>query len=133
MATTKKNETKNKSVNNKKGAAATSPRGGQEGVTKVMCPVCGTEFAIGEHEHTVKNAVAIGKDSGLGTVYLPVSKRAEALNAAGIGTKKYFAMNALDGPMTTTAVPFPWTRATPLSARLSVAVRYPTRTCSAAG
>ena len=97
MATTKKNETKNKSVNNKKGAAATSPRGGQEGVTKVMCPVCGTEFAIGEHEHTVKNAVAIGKDSGLGTVYLPVSKRAEALNAAGIGTKKYFAMNALDG------------------------------------
>ena len=94
---TKKNETKNMSVNNKKDAAATSPRGGQEGVTKVMCPVCGTEFAIGEHEHTVKNAVAIGKDSGLGTVYLPVSKRAEALNAAGVGSKKYFAMNALDG------------------------------------
>ena len=65
--------------------------------TKVVCPVCGSEFAIGEHEHTVKNAVAIGKDSGLGTVYLPVSKRAEALNAAGVGTKKYFAMNALDG------------------------------------
>lgn len=65
--------------------------------TKVVCPVCGSEFAIGEHEHTVKNAVAIGKDSGLGTIYLPVSKRAEALNAAGIGTKKYFSMNALDG------------------------------------
>lgn len=82
MATTKKNETKNMSNNNE---------------TKVVCPVCGTEFAIGEHEHTVKNATVIGADSGLGTVYLPVSKRAEALNAAGIGTKKYFAMNALDG------------------------------------
>ena len=65
--------------------------------TKVVCPVCGSEFAIGEHEHTVKNATVIGADSGLGTVYLPVSKRAEALNAAGIGTKKYFSMNALDG------------------------------------
>lgn len=82
MATTKKNETKNMSNNNE---------------TKVVCPVCGTEFAIGEHEHTVKHAVAIGKDSGLGTIYLPVSKRAEALNAAGVGTKRYFAMNALDG------------------------------------
>ena len=83
MATTKKNNVnKNNSANNE---------------TKVVCPVCGSEFAIGEHEHTVKNAVAIGKDSGLGTIYLPVSKRAEALNAAGVGTKKYFSMNALDG------------------------------------
>ena len=71
--------------------------GNKSNETKVVCPVCGSEFAIGEHEHTVKNAVAIGKDSGLGTVYLPVSKRAEALNAAGVGTKKYFSMNALDG------------------------------------
>jgi transcription elongation factor Elf1 len=69
--------------------------------TKVMCPVCGAEFDIlAQHEHTVKNAVAIGKDSGLGTIYLPVSKRAEALNAAGVSTKKYFAMNALDGSVT---------------------------------
>ena len=81
MTTTKNNENKNNSANE----------------TKVVCPVCGSEFAIGEHEHTVKNAVAIGKDSGLGTIYLPVSKRAEALNKAGIGTKKYFSMNALDG------------------------------------
>lgn len=66
--------------------------------TKVMCPVCGAEFDIlAQHEHTVKNATVIGADSGLGTIYLPVSKRAEALNAAGIGTKKYFSMNALDG------------------------------------
>lgn len=96
MATTKKNENKN-TVTNKKSTAATSPRGGQEGVTKVMCPVCGTEFAIGEHEHTVKNATVIGADSGLGSVYLPVSKRGEALQAAGIDTNKYFSLRLPTG------------------------------------
>ena len=99
MATKKTtNENKN-TVTNKKSATKkrTIPvTDGNE--TKVVCPVCGAEFDIlAEHEHTVKNATVIGADSGLGTIYLPVSKRAEALNAAGIGTKKYFAMNALDG------------------------------------
>lgn len=66
--------------------------------TRVVCPECGAEFDIlAEHEHTAKNVTVLGADSGLGTIYLPVSKRAEALNAAGIGTKKYFSMNALDG------------------------------------
>lgn len=65
--------------------------------TKVMCPVCGTEFAIGEHEHKVKNGIAIGKDSGLGEVYLPVSKRGEALKAAGIDTSKYFSISLPTG------------------------------------
>lgn len=65
--------------------------------TKVMCPVCGTEFAIGEHEHRVKNAISIGKDSGLGEVYLPVSKRGDALKAAGIDTTKYFSINLPTG------------------------------------
>lgn len=65
--------------------------------TKVVCPVCGTEFAIGEHEHTVKNAVIVGQDSGLGTVYLPVSKRGQALQAAGIDTSKYFSINLPTG------------------------------------
>ena len=65
--------------------------------TKVVCPVCGTEFAIGEHEHKVKNAVAIGQDSGLGTVYLPVSKRGDALKAAGIDTSKYFSIKLPTG------------------------------------
>ena len=98
MATTKKTTVDKNTVTNKKSATTkrTIPvTDGNE--TKVKCPVCGTEFAIGEHEHTVKNAVVIGKDSGLGTIYLPVSKRAEALNAAGISPKKYFAMNAMDG------------------------------------
>ncbi len=65
--------------------------------TKVMCPVCGTEFAIGEHQHTVKNAIVIGVDSGLGSVYLPVSKRGEALQAAGIDTNKYFSLRLPTG------------------------------------
>lgn len=82
MATTKKNVNKNMSNNNE---------------TKVMCPVCGTEFAIGEHEHTVKNATVIGADSGLGSVYLPVSKRGEALQAAGIDTNKYFSLRLPTG------------------------------------
>jgi len=95
---TKKNETKNMSANNKK--SATTKRtipvtdGGE---TKVMCPVCGTEFAIGEHEHTVKNATVIGADSGLGNVYLPVSKRGEALQVAGIDTNKYFSLRLPTG------------------------------------
>lgn len=65
--------------------------------TKVMCPVCGTEFAIGEHEHKVKNGIAIGKDSGLGEVFLPVSKRGDALRAAGIDTSKYFSIQLPTG------------------------------------
>jgi len=77
MATTKKTTVKNE--------------------TKVMCPVCGSEFAIGEHEHTVKNATVIGADSGLGSVYLPVSKRGEALQAAGIDTNKYFSLRLPTG------------------------------------
>lgn len=65
--------------------------------TKVVCPVCGSEFAIGEHEHNVKNGIAIGKDSGLGTVFLPVSKRGEALKAAGVDTSKYFSIHLPSG------------------------------------
>lgn len=65
--------------------------------TKVVCPVCGSEFKIGEHEHTVENAVAIGKDSGLGTIVLPVSKRGEALAAAGIDASKYFSIKLPTG------------------------------------
>ena len=82
MATTKKTTVNKNTVKNE---------------TKVMCPVCGTEFAIGEHEHQVKNATVIGADSGLGEVYLPVSKRGEALKAAGIDTSKYFSIQIPGG------------------------------------
>lgn len=39
-------------------------------VTKVICQNCGAEVIIPNHEHTVAG-IAIGKDSGLGTVVLP--------------------------------------------------------------
>jgi hypothetical protein len=99
MTTTKKTNVNKNTVTNKKSATTSSPMGGgQEGAeTKVMCPVCGTEFAIGEHEHTVKNATVIGADSGLGSVYLPVSKRGNALQAAGIDTSKYFSLRLPTG------------------------------------
>lgn len=88
--------------------------------TKVICPVCGTEIAIAEHTHIVKNAVVIGKDSNLGTVVLPAAKegqasvaapvsgkstglpnkaedRLEALKKAGIDTANLFAMRGASG------------------------------------
>lgn len=93
MATTKKTTTVNKkSATTKRTIPVTD---GTE--TRVMCPVCGTEFAIGEHEHAVKGGVAIGKDSGLGDIYLPVSKRGDALKAAGIDPNKYFAIQIPGG------------------------------------
>lgn len=93
MATTRKTTTVNKkSATTKRTIPVTD---GTE--TRVMCPVCGTEFAIGEHEHEVKKGVAIGKDSGLGDIYLPVSKRGDALKAAGIDPSKYFAIQIPGG------------------------------------
>lgn len=69
--------------------------------TSVVCPVCGTEFAIGEHEHTEKNVVVIGKDSGLGTVVLPVAKagtqRIQTMQQQGIDTTKYFSITNPSG------------------------------------
>ena len=85
-------------VTNKKSATTKKSTTVTNNPTRVVCPECGAEFDIlAEHEHTAKNVTVLGADSGLGTIYLPVSKRAEALNKAGIGTKKYFSMNALDG------------------------------------
>lgn len=72
--------------------------------TKVVCPKCGTEFEIPEHEYA-SAGVVIGKDSGLGTVVLkaagetPVTKaqkRMEALKAAGMDTSGLFAMQTGD-------------------------------------
>jgi len=65
--------------------------------TKVICPVCGSEVAIGAHEHQVSNATVIGADSGLGTIHLPISKRGDALRNAGIDTSKYFSINLPTG------------------------------------
>ena len=72
-------------------------------ITKVVCPVCGSEISIAEHEHTVSNATVVGKDSGLGTVALPLAKknkadeRLAALKAAGVDTTGLFAMQSASG------------------------------------
>ena len=86
MATTKTNNKESKNMSNN-----------SNNETRVICPVCGTEFAIGDHEHKVKNGVAIGKDSGLGDIYLPVSKRGDILKAAGVDPSKYFAIKLPTG------------------------------------
>ena len=65
--------------------------------TKVLCPGCGTEFAIADKEFAATGTV-IGKNSDLGTVYPVVAghnspaglpkgarERIEALRGAGVG------------------------------------------------
>ncbi len=83
---TKKNNVSNNTVTNPKNA------------TRVVCPECGAEFdVLAQHEHKEKNVTVLGMDSGLGTVYLPVSKRGEALKAAGVDTGKYFSIQLPTG------------------------------------
>lgn len=81
--------------------------------TKVLCPRCGTEFAIADKEKTVM-ATVIGKDSGLGIVYPKVAgqdtpprqakklpktarERIEALRAVGVDVSNLFAMQGANG------------------------------------
>lgn len=77
--------------------------------TKVLCPTCGTEFAIANKEFTTV-ATVVGKDSGLGTVYPPVvgrdtpapasktaQERIEALRNAGVDVSHLFAMQGANG------------------------------------
>jgi uncharacterized protein YnzC (UPF0291/DUF896 family) len=65
--------------------------------TRVVCPNCGAEFEIPEHESVVRNATVIGSDSGLGTVYLKLKDRQEQLKSAGIDITKYFSMKTPGG------------------------------------
>lgn len=77
--------------------------------TNVLCPKCGTKFATPDKERTAV-ATIIGKDSGLGTVYLPVEKdrepaklpktaqaRIKALRDAGMDVRHLFAMQGANG------------------------------------
>lgn len=81
--------------------------------TKVLCPQCGTEFAIADKEKTVV-ATVIGKNSGLGVVYPEVAgqdtmprqmkklpetarERIEALRAVGVDVSNLFAMQGANG------------------------------------
>lgn len=71
--------------------------------TKIVCPKCGTEFEIPEHEYA-SAGIVIGKDSGLGTIVLkeadtPVTKaqkRLETLKKAGVDVSSLFAMQTGD-------------------------------------
>ena len=80
--------------------------------TKVVCPKCGAEMAIPKHE-LLTVGVSIGKDSGLGTVELQlasennsnnknkvkmnVSKKIQAMKAAGIDVTNLFAVVNAEG------------------------------------
>ena len=78
--------------------------------TKVVCPVCGSQFEIAENTR-VATGVVIGKDAGLGTVYPKVvgqdqpaeklpskaTDRLEALKAAGVDVSCLFAMTGTEG------------------------------------
>lgn len=65
--------------------------------TRVVCPNCGAEFEIPEHETTIRNGVAIGADSNMGTIYLKLKDRQEQLKTAGIDITKYFSMKTPSG------------------------------------
>ena len=82
--------------------------------TKVICPKCGAEIAIPEHEHFVAG-ICVGKDSGIGTIVLPsadgdsnnnnqsnkkmktANEKIEQLKAAGVNVDNLFAMNGANG------------------------------------
>lgn len=77
--------------------------------TNVLCPKCGTKFATPDRERTAVTTI-IGKDSGLGTVYLPVAENGEparlpktaqarikALRDAGMDVSHLFAMQGANG------------------------------------
>lgn len=76
--------------------------------TKIVCPVCGANFAIPAHQH-IATGVAVGKDSNLGTVALtldseqPQSGRLSAddkltaLRNAGVNVANLFSMRGASG------------------------------------
>lgn len=66
--------------------------------TNVICPNCGAHVQLCENEHVVENALVIGKDSGLGNVYLKLEDdRKEQLLRRGIDTSKYFSLSSPKG------------------------------------
>lgn len=66
--------------------------------TNVICPNCGAHVQLCENEHVVSNALVIGKDSGLGNVYLKLEDdRKQQLARHGIDTSKYFSISSPKG------------------------------------
>lgn len=93
----KKNSTKNATSNS----------------TKVVCPTCGTEFAIPETTH-IGVGIIIGADSGLGTIspattgntvtpshsQMKAEAKIEALRNAGVNVSNLFSMKGANGEET---------------------------------
>ena len=66
--------------------------------TNVICSNCGARIKISENEHVVSNALVIGKDSGLGNIYLKLEDdRKQQLERRGIDTSKYFSISSPKG------------------------------------
>lgn len=81
--------------------------------TTVVCPKCGAHIAIADHQH-VAIGIVIGKDSGLGTVELPMENeqpkkktkaqlRIDAMRAAGMDVSRFFCMKDGKGEETVVA------------------------------
>lgn len=117
--------------------------------TKVLCPGCGTEFAIADKEFAATGTV-IGKNSDLGTVYPVVAghnspaglpkgarERIEALRGAGVDVSCLFAMQepraASISPPTKTGNLPSWMTTTRYSAASWHRVPFPTTDSSAGG
>jgi hypothetical protein len=70
--------------------------------TKIVCPVCGAEFALPEHSH-VATGIAIGKDSNLGTISPALANgktpegKLEALRRAGVDVSNIFSITDAAG------------------------------------
>lgn len=74
--------------------------------TTLVCPKCGTEFAIAEKTH-VTIGISLGKDSNLGTIHPQVAKesklpskadeRIAALKAHGVDVSGFFSIKGSDG------------------------------------
>ncbi|MEB3373883.1 hypothetical protein SFC43_13550 [Bacteroides sp. CR5/BHMF/2] len=120
--------------------------------TKVLCPRCGTEFAIAEKEYTTL-ATVVGKNSGLSVVYPAVAKqdvstnspklpktaqdRIEALRNAGVDVSCLFAMReqmaaSVSHPTKTENSSY-WMTTTHFSVTSSNKARFPTAVFSVAG
>lgn len=95
----------------KKNSKNVSANAVKNNTTKVVCPNCGAEIAIPEHEHFVAG-VAVGKDSGMGTIVLPAADsepgtpkrgrktaqdKLDELKAAGVDVSNLFAMTSATG------------------------------------
>ena len=116
--------------------------------TKVLCPECGTQFAIAKKGFTTV-ATVIGEDSDLGTVYpatvgrttpakLPktAQERIEALRNVGVDVSNLFAMKGANGGehiVSNKVCLLFWRTTTRFSTKSFPKAQSPTAACSVVG